>query len=130
MKNRLREFTAFVLVVVSTVGTVGAILWYESSLAKKRNTIDLEAHAVSTWSRKEIRVTRGKKARIRIINKDTVTHGFAIPELDIDEIIIHPGHEHIVEFVPKYEGEYVFKCIVQCSRDMHDFMTGTLIVEK
>lgn len=120
----------FVLVIMATAGTIGASLWYESSLKKKRNTIDLEAHAISTWSTNVIRLKKGRLARIRVINMDTVTHGFAIPEFDIEERIIHPGQNEIVEFVPKYEGEFVFKCVVQCSRDRHDFMTGKLIVEK
>ncbi len=128
--RKLNEIIGLILVFLATVGIIGAIYWYESIQAEKRDAIDLEAHAVSTWSTKEIRVKKGELARIRIINKDTVTHGFAIPELDIDEYIIKAGQNVIVEFTPKYEGEYVYKCIVQCSRDMHDFMTGKLIVEE
>lgn len=128
--RKIQEIAALVLVILSTIGVIGAIYFYESIQETKRNAIDLEAHAVSTWSRKEIRVKKGELARIRIINKDTVTHGFAIPELDIGERIIKAGQYEIVEFTPKYAGNYVYKCIVQCSRDMHDFMTGTLIVEE
>ena len=128
--RKINEVVAVILTFIAIGGTIIAILLYESKLARARNTIDLEAHAISTWSRKEIRVKKGKLSRIRIINKDTVTHGFAIPELDIDEIIIEAGQNEIVELTPEWEGEYVFKCIVQCSRDKHDFMTGKLIVEE
>jgi len=123
------DVVAIALVVVIIVGTIWAIFAYESHLAIQRNTIDLEAHSISTWSKKEIRVQKGELARIRIINRDTVTHGFAIPDLDVEEKIVHPGKAEIVEFTPKWEGEYLFKCVVQCDREMHEFMTGTLIVE-
>lgn len=131
--NKIRkfdEFVAFTLVLLATAGTIGVIFFYESLQAKKRNAIELEAHPISTWSKKEIRVKKGEIVRIRIINKDTVTHGFAIPELDVEDRIIHPGQNVIVEFVPKWEGEYLYKCVVQCDRKLHEFMTGKLIVEE
>lgn len=128
--HKLNEIIAVVIAITAIAGTIIAVNLYESKRAKMRDAIELEAHAVSTWSRKEIRVKKGELVRIRIINKDTVTHGFAIPEFDIEEIIIHPGQNEIVEFTPKYEGEYVYMCVVQCSRDKHEFMTGKLIVEE
>lgn len=128
--KKINELFAILLVIFTTVGTVWMIFHYESIQAKKRNAIDLEAHAISTWSKKEIKVKKGQVARIRVINKDTVTHGFAIPELDIDERIIHPGQNEIVEFTPKYAGKYLYKCVVQCDRKHHEFMTGYLIVEE
>lgn len=124
------EIIAVILFILSVGGTLVAIFWYESVKEEARNAITLEAHAVSSWSIKEIRVKKGENVRIRIVNRDTVTHGFAIPELDVEEQIIYAGQEVMVEFVPQWEGEYVYKCIVQCSRDEHDFMTGKLIVEK
>lgn len=128
--HKLKECAAFILVLIAIGGTVWAILAYEASLAEKRDAIDLEAHPISTWSKTEIRVKKGETARIRILNRDTVSHGFAVPELDIEERIIHAGEIELVEFIPKYEGEFVFQCIVQCDRERHEFMTGKLIVEK
>lgn len=128
--RKYSEIIAVVLIILTIGGTIWAIFAYESRLAKKRNTIDLEARPISTWSKKEIRVKKGELVRIRIINKDCVTHGFAIPELDVDEKIIRAGEDEIVEFTPQWEGEYLFKCIVQCDREQHDFMTGKLIVEE
>lgn len=128
--RKFGEVSAVIFLLFTISGTIGAIFFYESLQAKKRNTIDLEAHPISTWSKKEIRVKKGELVKIRIINKDCVTHGFAIPELDIEERIINAGQEEIVEFTPKWEGEYLYKCVVQCDRKMHEFMTGKLIVEK
>lgn len=128
--RKFNEVIAVTLVFLAIGGTIGAIFFYESVRVTKRNTIDLEARPISTWSKKEIRVKKGELVRIRVINKDCVTHGFAIPEFDIEERIIKAGQYEIIEFTPKWEGEFVFKCIVQCSRDEHDFMTGKLIVEE
>lgn len=129
-KRLISELAALSLFIFTTAGTIWAIFYYESLQEKKRNVINLEAHPISTWSKTEIRVKKGELVRIRIINKDTVTHGFAIPELDIDEIIIRAGQNEIVEFIPQWEGEYLFKCVVQCDRERHEFMTGKLIVEE
>lgn len=126
----LGELLAVILTLAVIGGTIMAIFGYEAARSKERGAIDLAARPISTWSRTEIRVKRGELVRLRIVNEDCVIHGFAIPELDIDEIIIQPGHNHIVEFTPEYEGEYIYKCIVQCDRELHDFMTGKLIVEK
>ena len=128
--RKFNELIAVILVILAIGGTIGTIFFYESLLAKKRDTIELEARPMSTWSKKEIRVRKGKLARIRIINKDCVTHGFAIPELDIEERLIHPGKNEIVEVTPEWEGEYIYKCIVQCSPDKCQFMTGKLIVKE
>ncbi len=128
--QKYKEFIAICLVLLCVVGTIVAIFTYESVLAQERNTIELEAHPIATWSKKEIRVKKGELVRIRIINKDCVTHGFAIPELDIKERIIRAGQNEIVEFTPKFEGEYTYMCVVQCDRDQHEFMRGKLIVEK
>ncbi len=124
------ELIAIVLVIGTIAVTYWAIFAYEARLKNKRNTIDIEAYPISQWSKKEIRVKKGELVRIRIINKDCVTHGFAIPGLDVDEKIIRAGEDEIVEFTPEWEGEYLYKCVVQCDREMHDFMTGKLIVEE
>lgn len=128
--RKLSEIIAISLVFLSTAGIITAVSLYESGQAKKRQAIDLEARPISTWSKKEIRVKKGQLAKIRVVNRDTVTHGFAIPELEVKERIIHPGQNEIVEFIPQESGEYAFKCVVQCSRDKHVFMKGKLIVEE
>ena len=128
--EKYKEAIAVSIVFLSIVGTIAAIFTYESVLAERRGTIELEAHPIATWSMEEIRVTKGELVKIRIINKDCVTHGFAIPELDIAERIIKAGQFVIVEFTPKYEGEYIYQCVVQCDREKHEFMKGKLIVEK
>lgn len=128
--NKFSEMIAVILVVLTIGGTIWAIFSYEAKLAKERNAIVLEAKPNATWSKKEIRVKKGKLVKIKIINRDCVTHGFEIPELDTGETIIRAGELKIVEFIPEYAGEYVYKCTVQCDREKHEFMTGKLIVEE
>jgi heme/copper-type cytochrome/quinol oxidase subunit 2 len=130
MKHFHKEIIAITLVILGTGGIIGGILLYEKHLASHRNVIDLEARAVSTWSQKEIVAHKGQLTRIRIRNVDNVSHGFAIPELSIPETIIRAGHVEIIEFTPKWAGEFIFQCVVQCSRDKHQFMTGKLIVKE
>ena len=128
--SKYNEPLAILLVILCVLGTIAAIFSYESVLAKKRAVIELEAQPISTWSIKEIRVKKGELVKIRIINKDCVTHGFAIPELDIAERIVMAGQFVIVEFTPKNAGEYIYECVVQCDREQHEFMKGKLIVEE
>ncbi|MDP2984018.1 MAG: cupredoxin domain-containing protein [Candidatus Latescibacter sp.] len=128
--KKYEEFIAVCLVLLCVFGTIAAIFTYESARAKNRNAIDLEARPIATWSKKEIRVKKGELVRIRVINRDCVTHGFAIPELDVAERIISAGHTETVELTPKFAGEYTYMCVVQCDREQHEFMRGKLIVEK
>ena len=133
MKTKTRqigELAAIVLVILTVVGTMAAIFSYEAYRSRERNAIDLEALPIATWSRTEIRVRKGEPARIRLSNRDTVIHGFAIPALDVDETILYPGDNAIVEFVPDRVGEFQYECTVQCDRELHAYMIGRLIVEE
>lgn len=128
--RKFSELIAILLVILSMAVPIWAVFAYESSLAKKRNAIDLKALPQTMWEKKEIRVEKGKLVRIRLINASWVTHGFAIPDLGVAEVVLHPGQNEIIEFTPQYSGEYVYKCTVQCSLDQHEFMTGKVIVEE
>ena len=59
-----KELIAVTLVFLSIVGTIVAIFSYESVLAKRRGTIELEAHPIATWSKKEITVKQGELVKI------------------------------------------------------------------
>ena len=69
----------------------------------------------------------GKSAKTRIRNVDTVTHGFAMPALDIDAGEIGAGHTVVVEFTPEETGKYDFYCTTWCG-DHHMQMRGTIEV--
>ncbi len=74
-----------------------------------------------------ITVTQGDKVHLTITSKD-VTHGFNIPEYNINEKI-NPGKTTEVEFVADKVGTFSFFCSVPCGKG-HTGMTGQLIVQE
>lgn len=125
-----KEILAVLLVLLATIGMVAATLFYEDFQKEHVFTVDLLARAPENgnWYPHEIVLPKGKKARIRIRNIETVTHGFAAPALDIAVGEIRAGEVRIVEFTPTQEGRYDFMCTVWCSRH-HLSMTGRIIVK-
>ena len=73
-----------------------------------------------------IRLKLNEKVRFRIRSED-VAHGFSLPELGIDEVIL-PGKETIIDFQATKRGKFTLLCSVQCGAG-HSGMRGTIIVE-
>ena len=128
--RKFSEPIAILLVILCMAVPIWAVFAYESSLAKKRNAIDLKALPQIMWEKKEIRVEKGELVRIRLMNVSWVNHGFDIPDRGVEEVVLHPGQNTIIEFTPQYPGEYVYKCTVQCDLTLHESMTGKVIVEE
>ncbi|MFQ6054365.1 MAG: cupredoxin domain-containing protein [Methanosarcinales archaeon] len=124
------EIIVGLLVILSTIGTIVGANMYEDSLAKGRKTIEITAQAPEkgNWNPREITVNLGEPVRLRIRNIDTVSHGFAIPELDVGVYEIKPGEAIIVDFKPEKKGTFLFTCTVWCS-PRHLEMTGKIIVK-
>lgn len=78
------------------------------------------------YSPLEIKVKQGDNVRFRITSMD-VTHGFAIPEYNINSKL-DPNVETIVNFVADKKGTFTFFCNIPCGEG-HKDMKGTLIVE-
>lgn len=74
----------------------------------------------------EIVVNKGDKVVINAKSVD-VTHGFAILDYDINEML-NPGDEVRVEFIADKPGEFAFFCSVPCGSG-HNTMQGKLIVK-
>lgn len=72
-----------------------------------------------------IEVGKGDKVRIIVTSID-VTHGFALPEYDINERL-EPNKQVTIEFVADKEGTFTFFCSVFCGSG-HSGMKGKLIV--
>ncbi len=79
------------------------------------------------FSPRVVTVVSGQKIKLRIRNVDTVTHGFAIPALEVDAGEIKAGHYAILEFTPEKPGKYDFYCTTWCS-EFHLQMRGVLEV--
>ncbi len=125
-----KEALAVVLMILSTVGVVVGVLGAEKYRRSTFYTYDLVARAPEhgNWYPRELRVKRGQEVRLLIRNIETVTHGFAIPELHIAIREIKAGNVAVLEFTPEKRGTFQFLCTVWCS-DRHMEMTGTLVVE-
>ncbi len=115
-----------VLVLACTVGPIVATFAYEAY-----RTRDLTAEIIArapergNYSPRFVKVAFGQKIKLRVRNVDTVTHGFAIPALEVDAGEISAGHYAILEFTPEKPGKYDFYCTTWCS-EFHLQMRGVL----
>jgi len=111
-----------------TVLPVLAIWAYEAYLTRDLTAeIIARAPEKGNYSPSELTVLAGKRVRLRVRNVDTVTHGFAIPQLGVDAGEIKAGHVVVLDFTPEQPGLYDFYCTTWCG-DYHLQMRGTLKV--
>lgn len=117
-----------ILLVVCIAGPIVGTLAYEAYWTRDL-TAEILARAPEkgNFSPQLLRVPLREKIRLRVRNVDTVTHGFAIPALEVDAGEIKAGHAAIVEFTPDAIGMYDFYCTVWCS-EFHLQMRGILEV--
>lgn len=129
MKNK-NELIALILVISATVGTILGIFAIENYRRNKFYTLELIARAPEhgNWYPQRINLAYGKEAKILIRNIETVTHGFAIPDLGISVNEIKAGEVKVVKFTPAKKGVFPFMCTVWCS-EHHLAMRGELIIE-
>jgi cytochrome c oxidase subunit 2 len=78
------------------------------------------------FSPETITVNKDDRVVLNITSED-VTHGFAIPQFDINEQL-EAGKTTRIEFVADKTGTYTFFCSVFCGSG-HPQMRGTLIVK-
>src|SRR3989338_3026011 len=126
-----KELIACLLVVLSTVGAIAGIFGIENYRRKKFYTVELIARAPENgnWYPMQLKIPYGtKEVKILIRNIETVTHGFAIPDLGIAVGEIKAGEVKVVKFIPDKKGPFPFMCTVWCST-RHMQMRGELIVE-
>ena len=125
-----KELAAVILLILSTVGTVAGIYGIENYLKQKFFTLELIARAPEhgNWYPQKFKLSYGKEARLLIRNIETVTHGFAIPDLGVSAGEIKAGEVKVIKFTPDKKGTFLFMCTVWCS-DRHLQMTGEITVE-
>lgn len=78
------------------------------------------------FSPNPIRVKYGDRVVLNITSND-VTHGFALPDFNINEVL-NPGQTVRVEFIANKKGRFGFYCSVPCGAG-HVGMRGNVIVE-
>ncbi len=79
-----------------------------------------------SFTPEEITVKKGDTVRLTITSEDT-SHGFSLPDFDINEQI-PSGKTVSIEFIADKSGEFTFRCSVFCGSG-HGSMSGTLIVQ-
>lgn len=86
--------------------------------------------AANAW-RRDFRAARpvlraGETVRLRLESADVV-HSFAVPDLGIDPIEVHPGKPSWLTLTPGKLGTYTYYCTVVCG-ERHFAMQGVLEV--
>ena len=146
MKGYVKGIVSAVILLLCTAVPVAGIFWYESARtrgitaeilcrAPERGNFLVKPLVADLKLLREQRgdgprklsVPVGEKVRLRVRNVDTVTHGFAIPALDIEGEDIKAGQQRIIEFTPEKPGRYDFYCTAWCS-EHHLQMRGVLEV--
>lgn len=125
-----KELFAITLLILSTVGTVAGIYGIENYRKHKFFTLELIARAPENgnWYPKKFNLPYGKEVRLLIRNIETVTHGFAIPDLGVSAGEIKAGEVKVIKFTPDKRGTFPFMCTVWCSKE-HLNMHGEITVE-
>ncbi len=124
----MKSTLSVIILLLCTIGPIAAFIVYERKSAESY-TAEILARAPERGNFLPRRLTLpvGRPVRLRIRNVDTVTHGFTIPDLDIDIGDLKAGRQVIVEFTPTKTGEYVYYCTAWCS-EHHLQMRGVLNV--
>ncbi|MCP2605160.1 cupredoxin domain-containing protein [Candidatus Aminicenantes bacterium AH-873-B07] len=124
----MKEIIGIFLVLISTIGTLLGIFFYENSREKSDTfTIIAMAPERGNWDPEVLKVPAGKDITIIIKNEDVVSHGFIIPELDLFIREIKAGELSKIKW--RFEkGQYLYMCGIWCS-DYHMYMIGKIIAK-
>ena len=102
----------------------------ENTTASNKADIETKEFTInakqSVFEPSTIKVKLGDKVKLTLTSLD-VSHGFTLPEFEINETI--PAGKSIqIEFIASKKGNFEFYCSVYCGAE-HSQMKGTLIVE-
>lgn len=123
-----RELLGLILVLLATVGTIGAVAAYKYTGESKLVVLEANAPEYGNWNPQTLYVNQGEEITLLIRNVDVVTHGFMLPELDIHKNEIKAGEVISVVMTFDKKGEFPFLCASWCS-DYHMQMRGIIVVK-
>ena len=124
-------FLAMVLFVFGCVESpTGSVIGYGSSVdvsGKLENDVRvINAKAFRfDFDPNPIIVNKGERIKIIMTSVD-VTHGFALPDFNIN-VPLPAGRPTTIDFVADKQGTFPFTCSVYCGSG-HSAMSGTLVV--
>ena len=124
------EILAVLLFLLATVGAVVGIFAVERIRRSRLFTAELIARAPENgnWYPGIVKLSGEKEAKLLIRNIDTVSHGFAVPDLNISIPEIKAGNVKVITIKTDKRGSFPFICTVWCSA-RHMEMQGLLVIE-
>ena len=138
---KINEKIAVTLMLLATVGTIIGVFAIENYRRKRFFTVELISRSPlngnwisrgkdGIWHPRKIYAPFGKEVRLYIRNIETVSHGFALPDFNLEPPIneIKAGEVAVVKFMADKKGTFPFFCTVWCSNE-HLGMSGEFIVE-
>ncbi len=125
--NAKKILTILLLIGCTVVPVIAAIVYERHREQQFAAEILARAPEKGNFSPRRLKldVPAGEEVKLRIRNVDTVMHGFAIPDLEVDAGEIKAGHSAIVSFTPERPGTHEFYCTIWCS-EYHLQMRGVL----
>ncbi|MBI3032502.1 cupredoxin domain-containing protein [Candidatus Woesearchaeota archaeon] len=75
-----------------------------------------------------VKIKKGDTVKLKLVGVSG-THGFALPEFDVNAGPIGEGSEQTIEFVADQAGTFTYYCNVPCGKG-HKEMKGELVVEE
>ena len=126
---RKNEIIAVVAFILASVGTIVAVFAAEGYRRGRTYNVELIARApeFGNFYPSTLQAVAGEEIRLMVRNIDTVSHGFAIPELGVAVPQIKAGEVKVITFTAEEPGDYSFMCTVWCS-SRHMEMRGVLQV--
>jgi len=121
-------FIGFIIIAVALAGCSKIdieSLELSGELQDGKRIINAEAWKYD-FSPNPIVVNLGDDVRL-IMKSNDVTHGFLLPEFEINELL-PPGRPKTIQFVADKQGTFKFLCSVSCGSG-HGGMNGKLIVK-
>lgn len=97
-----------------------------SSQPQAEQDITMDVHEYA-FAPSAITVKQGVPVKITITNTGQRTHGFGLPDFNVNQIV-DPGMTETFTFTPDKTGTFRFFCSVPCGPG-HSDMVGTLIVQ-
>ena len=128
--KKINETLAVTLMLLATIGTIIGVFAIEKYRRSKLYTVELLARSPlnGNWYPRKFTVPVGKEVAIYIRNVETVSHGFALPDFNVEAREIKAGEVEVVKFTPDKKGTFPFMCTVWCSNE-HLHMSGEITVE-
>ncbi|MBI2853400.1 MAG: cupredoxin domain-containing protein [Chloroflexi bacterium] len=121
------------VLAISLIASVFAGAKYLDSASRERDPsvyMIVQDPSEGGFHPREIRVKLGQPIRLKLSTED-VTHGFLLPEFNVQSDPITPGKLVTVEFVADKEGTFPFYCNVHYNvhyDEDHSPMSGEIIV--